>query len=126
MTFSVLPSLLVARKRASLALMLGILEMLLIGGQSVRIVLDTLAEAAHPWFPEPFAIYRMRYLLFDVYARLRSFPVTGVELPEGRQGLQETARSVLKALGGVARAPTLVMAFHQKYFPHLLFDVLRR
>lgn len=127
-TFSVLPSELVSRKRFSLPLMLWILERLLVGSASINAMLEALGElfgdAQRAWRPEPQAIYRLLHLFSKVHARLRSFPVGVVTMEPGVSGLRAPSRSVLEAFGGHARASPLVLAFHRQY-DHLLFDVRR-
>lgn len=128
-TFSVLPAQLVSRRRCSLPLMLWILELFLVADQSMDTVLDRLAErfagSSRPWFPDPLVVYRLVHLFSQVYARLRSFPVAEMGLEPGLSGLRAPACCVVRGLTGPAGASPVVLAFHRRYFPNLLFDLRR-
>ncbi len=124
-TFSVLPTELVPRRRFALPLMLRLLRQ-----RSVRQVLDALAtlsaDSRGVLLPDEVLVYRILHLFSRVYERLQSFPVPETPLAAGLQDPRSQAQAVFQALAeGQARGSPLagVGAFHQRYFPHLLFDV---
>ena len=129
-TFSVLPSLLVPRRRFSLALLIQIVELV---GKSTRTlgqVLDTLAaldQGGHDAvMVERVVLTRSLALFAAVYARLVSFPVVGLVVEPGLKTVSSQASEVARQL--VAREPrgspsSRVLEFHHRYFPHLLFDI---
>lgn len=129
-TFSVLPSELVPRRRCSLPLMLLILELLLIAGHSMDRVLDDLAKrferSPRPWIPDPVTVYRLVHLFARAYARLRSFPLLEVNWQPGLCGLRAPGRFVVELLCGPGGASPVVLAFHRHYFPNLLLDIRPR
>lgn len=124
-TFSVLPVELVPRRRASLPLMVWILDHLLEAGRSMRSVLDALADAGRssprPWYPEAPAVYRMVRLFAEACPRLGSEPETAGEASPGPESRRRQARWVLGVLTRPARASPVVLAYHRRCFPRILF-----
>ncbi|MDA2931347.1 hypothetical protein MYX84_15615 [Acidobacteria bacterium AH-259-O06] len=126
-TFSILPEALVARRRFSLPLMIWVLKLLLSGRQSVAQVLEALM-ALSPEGEEAFAVeeervYRILDLFSGVYVRLQSFPVAQAPLPAALQQRRAQARAVFESLRARASPESVVAAFHERHFPHLLFDL---
>lgn len=130
-TFSVLPAALVPRRRWSVELMSWVVERLAVARRSVGSVLDELAAGARGCpdavVVDGLALYRTLELFAQVYARLLAFPLAGVAVEPGGNGLRERARAGLVAVGGGGgtRASPVILAFHRRYFPHLLFDLRR-
>lgn len=130
MTFSVLPSELVPRRRFSLALMKWIVQLAGEAGRTLTEVLDELAAADRGGHDalvveEP-AVYRILLLFSGVYARLQSFPLDDLSVRAGLKTIRSQAFEVAKVVlpaeprGSPAR---LVLDFHRHYFPFLLFDI---
>jgi hypothetical protein len=129
-TFSVLPAVLVPRRRFSLGLLIRIV--LLIGAGTGRLtqVLDELAagdRGGHDALMlEELGLSRSLRLFSAVYARLQSFPLEGVRIEAGLQSVRAQAVEVAQRLGPVeprGSPSRAVLSFHHRYFPHLLFDV---
>lgn len=124
-TFSVLPTELVARRRASLPLMLRILELLLVSRCSIRSILDSLAEKDHsetPWLPEAPAIYRILHLFAAAEGRIRNSPLIDTSSGTPPPGLRRRALVMLRTVGGETRAGPFAFRFHRSHFPQLLFS----
>lgn len=129
-TFSVLPLELVSRRRFSLPLMVWVLELLLVARHSVSQVVEAFAQLfqqqPEPLLIEPLTVYRMLRLFAGVYQRLSSFPLAQTTGNQPSADQRACALILLEWLAEAARrAPprSLVWAFHQRYFPHLLFDL---
>jgi len=108
-----------------------VVERLAVAGRSVAAVLDELAAQARVQpdglVVDALALYRVLELFGQVYSRLLAFPVDGVAVAAGKNGLRERAGAGLLALGGGggARASPVILAFYARYCPHLLFDLRR-
>ena len=109
--------------------MLWVLELRLLRQRSVQQVLDALATLSADrgvLLPDEVLVYRILHLFSRVYERLQSFPVPETPLAAGLQDPRSQAQAVFQALTeGQARGSPLAVvgAFHQRYFPHLLFDL---
>ena len=124
-TFSVLPTELVSRRRPSLPLMLRILEMLLVSRRSIRSILDSLAESdcsEAPWLPEAPTIYRILHLFAETERRWYGSPIPTSSPNGSRNGPRRRALAMLRAVGEESRAGPLALDFHRSHFPHLLFS----
>ena len=132
-TFSVLPSLLVPRRRFSLALLTW---MVLLVGESTRTlgqVLDRLAAMDQggddALMVERLVLTRCLKLFSAVYARLLSFPVDGLAVEAGLKTVASQAVEVARQLEAVeprGSPSSRVLEFHRRYFPQLLFDIRLR
>ncbi len=128
-TFSVLPAQVVPRRRFSLGLMSWMVEVVVNGKRTMRQALDEVATAGSQGeeavLLEELTLHRMLLLLAAVYGRLLSFPVAEVELPGAVQGVRRQAQQVAALLAAQPRGfpPRVVLRFHRRYFPHLLFDL---
>ena len=128
-TFSVLPAGVVARRRFSLGLMSRMVEVVVGGKRTLRRALDEVAAAGsrgeEALLLEELTLYRVLLLFSAVYARLLSFPVSGVELSGTVQGVRRQAQQTAALLAAQPRGspPQLVISFHRRYCPHLLFDL---
>lgn len=127
-TFSVLPAELVPRRRFSLPLMVWLVKGLSVAQRSVEQLLDALAAASQaapePLAPDAVVIYRILTLFSGVYWRWQTFPVPGVTLKARGEDGRSRADAVAEALSR-ASPPTVVVSFHRRYFPNLLFDLRR-
>lgn len=127
-TFSVLPAELISRRGASLPLLVRILSLFLDEGSMTR-TLDALAVAndspSSTWFPEPATLYRLIRLSARAETRLRLGPTPRGTRAAERTGpisdLRSRARRLMHHLAPPARAAPLVLGFHRRHFPHLLF-----
>lgn len=129
-TFSVLPSELVARRRFSLALMKWIVQLVGEARRTLSQVLDQLAAedlGGHDALViDELAVQRILLLFSGVYARLQSFPLDNLSVTEGLQTIRSQAFEVAKVVSPAEPrgSPTsLVLDFHRHYFPYLLFDI---
>ncbi len=128
-TFSVLPAQVVPRRRFSLGLMSWMVEVVVNGKRGLRQALDEVAAAGsrgeEALLLEELTLYHILLLFAGVYARLLSFPVAQVELPGAVQGVRRQAQQTAALLAAQPRGspPELVIGFHRRYFPHLLFDL---
>ena len=128
-TFSVLPAQVVPRRRFSLGLMSWMVEVVVNGKRTMRQALDEVATAGSQGeeavLLEELTLHRMLLLFTAVYGRLLSFPVAEVELPGAVQGVRRQAQQVAALLAAQPRGspPRVVLRFHRRYFPHLLFDL---
>ena len=127
-TFSVLPTGVVPRRRFSLALMSWMVEVVVNGKRTMRQALDEVAAGSRGEevvLLEELTLHRILLLFAAVYARLLSFPVAEVELPGAVQGVRRQAQQTAALLAAQPRGspPELVIGFHRRYFPHLLFDL---
>jgi hypothetical protein len=124
-TFSVIPLEIVPRRRLSLGLMLRILTLLGLG-HSVPQVLDRLAAmdrgGGEALLLEEIMIYRVLALFARAHRRLQtlSAPEAGPRFAPvpGRGG----ALALARLLGGTGTL-SLVVEFHDRYFPCLLLGV---
>ena len=104
-------------------------EVVVNGKRGLRQALDEVAAAGsrgeEALLLEELTLYRILLLFSAVYARLLSFPVAAVELPGAVQGVRRQAQQTAALLAAQPRgSPTeLVIGFHRRYFPHLLFDL---
>ena len=127
-TFSVLPAQVVPRRRFSLGLMSRIVQLLGKGKGTMRQALDQVAVWGSPQsealLMEETTLHRILLLFSAVYGRLLSFPVE-LELPAGVRGVRGQALEVAIVVTGQPRGspPRLVLDFHSRYFPRLLFDL---
>lgn len=132
-TFSVLPAEAVPRRRFSLGLMVWIVRLLTTGGKTLRRTLDELAALGRESRPELLveeaALCRILRLFGGVYARLRSFPAPGLEARPEVEGLRPQAWEVVRLLekAGPRGSPgvKLVLSFHRRWPPRLLWDLVR-
>ncbi len=129
-TFSVLPSELVARRRFSLALMTWIVQLVGEAGRTLSQVLDTLAaadQAGHDALVvDELAVRRILLLFSGVYVRLQSFPLDDLSVREGLQTIRSQAFEIAKVVSPAeprGSPSCLVLDFHRHYFPSLLFDI---
>jgi hypothetical protein len=125
-TFSVLPVGLAPRRRWSVELMLWVAEMVLLAGRSIGAVQCELAALREEVVVDEVAIHRVVRTLACCYARLVSFPVSGCSVMPGLvsvRGQAAEAVRVLTGAGGRDPPAALVIAFHQTWFPNLLFDL---
>ena len=129
-TFSVLPSELVARRRFSLALMTWIVQLVGEARRTLGQVLDKLAAADQgghdALMVEELAVHRILLLFSGVYARLQSFPLDDLSVREGLQTIRSQAFEVAKVVSPAeprGSPSSLVLDFHRHYSPSLLFDI---
>ena len=129
-TFSVLPSELVARRRFSLALMTWIVQLVGEARRTLSQVLDKVAASElgnhDALLVEELAVRRILLLFSGVYARLQSFPLADLSFKEGLQTIRSQAFEVAQTVSlAESRGPPscLVLDFHRHYFPYLLFDL---
>lgn len=123
LTFSVLPSQVVPRRRLCLSRMVWLLNLWLVCGQPVSQVLEAFCSwVVHDWWLDAVDLRRLRRLFSQIYFRLQAQPVSGVSLASGLSGTEESARAVVQALqkarGG---ACGVVLGFHRHHGPALLF-----
>ena len=129
-TFSVLPAVLVPRRRFSLALLRRIVLLVGEGTRRLGRVLDELAAAdqggCDALMFEEGVLRRSLRVFAAVYARLHSFPLKGLTLEAGLKTVRSQAVEVARRLeefeprGSPSRG---VLDFHRLHFPQLLFDV---
>ena len=101
-TFSVLPTGVVPRRRFSLALMSWMVEVVVNGKRTMRQALDEVAAGSRGEevvLLEELTLYRILLLFTAVYARLLSFPVAEVELPGAVQGVRRQAQQTAVPAG---------------------------
>ena len=104
-------------------------EVVVNGKRTMRQALDEVATAGSQGeeavLLEELTLHRMLLLFAAVYGRLLSFPVAEVELPGAVQGVRRQAQQVAALLAAQPRGspPRVVLRFHRRYFPHLLFDL---
>ncbi len=129
-TFSVLPSLLVPRRRFSLKLLTTIVLLIGEGARTLVEVLDKLAvmdQGGHDaLMVERLMLTRSRAVFSAVYARLWSFPIDGFRLEAGLKTVSSQAVEVARRLEASeprGSPSSRVLEFHHRYFPHLLFDI---
>ena len=129
-TFSVLPSLLVPRRRFSLKLLTTIVLLVGEGARTLFEGLDKLAvmdQGGHDaLMVESLMLTRSRALFSAVYARLWSFPIDGFRLEAGLKTVSSQAVEVARQLEASeprGSPSSRVLEYHHRYFPHLLFDI---
>ena len=99
------------------------------GKRTLRRALDEVAAAGsrseEALLLEELTLYRILLLFSAVYGRLLSFPVAGVELGPEVRGVRPQARQAAALMAAQPRGspPELVLSFHRRWFPHLLFDL---
>lgn len=129
-TFSVLPTALVPRRRFSLPLMLLILE-LVRRQASIPMVLDRLAvtdsEARGALLVEEAAVYRVIALFARAYLHLGKKTSHGMQPGSGPGGSRARALAlagmIVEDRGPPDGAFTTVLRFHRRFFPRMLLDV---
>jgi hypothetical protein len=123
-TFSVLPSQLVSRRRVCLPLVVRVLSLFL-DCDSLARALDALSDAdgAAPvaWFPERVTVYRLVRLSLRAEHRLRSAAPAPAR-PSPAVDLRGRVRGLLSLVGSPARAAPCALGFHRRHFPQLLFS----
>jgi hypothetical protein len=129
-TFSVLPAVLVPRRRFSLGLLRRIVLLVGEGTRRFGRVLDELAAAdrggCDALMFEEGVLRRSLRVLAAVYARLHSFPLEGLTLAAGLKTIRAQAVEVARRLEEfepTGSPSSGVLDFHRHHFPHLLFDV---